>query len=108
MSTEYHAGPPTNRQPLIGAIIAGALTAYGILAKRRSEQHIAQASQGQARDGRGRSAAWPSEIPKRGWWDILMRVKDDISEKNLSLVAAGVAFYVFLAIPSALTALVSL
>lgn len=37
-----------------------------------------------------------------------MRVKDDISQNNLSLVAAGAAFYAFLAIPSVLTALVSL
>jgi membrane protein len=37
-----------------------------------------------------------------------MRVKDDISEKNLSLVAAGTAFYALLAIPAAITALVSL
>src|SRR4051794_1165737 len=108
MSTEYHSGTSMNRQPLMGAIIAGAITTYGILAKRRAEQHVARASQGEAHDARGHSAAWPSEIPKRGWWDILMRVKDDISEKNLTLVAAGVAFYAFLAIPSALTSLVSL
>lgn len=56
----------------------------------------------------GRHARWPSEIPKRGWWDVALRVKNDISQKNLSLIAAGAAFYAFLAIPSAITALVSL
>jgi membrane protein len=56
----------------------------------------------------GRQANRPSDIPKRGWWDILMRVKDAMSEKNLTLIAAGAAFYAFLAIPSAFTALVSL
>jgi membrane protein len=56
----------------------------------------------------GRRANRPSDIPKRGWWDISMRVKDAMSEKNLTLIAAGAAFYAFLAIPSAFTALVSL
>jgi membrane protein len=63
----------------------------------------------QARDeAHGRHADWPSEIPRPGWWDILLRVKDDLSQTNVSLVAAGLAFYAFLAIPSALTALVAL
>ena len=59
-------------------------------------------------DAHGRHAEWPSEIPRPGWWDILLRVKDDLSRTNVSLVAAGLAFYAFLAIPSALTALVAL
>ncbi|MGH7087484.1 MAG: YihY/virulence factor BrkB family protein [Stellaceae bacterium] len=58
--------------------------------------------------GRGRHAERPSEISRRGWWDIVMRLKENISRTNMSLVAAGLAFYAFLAIPSALTALVAL
>lgn len=61
-----------------------------------------------ADDAHGRDAEWPSEIPRPGWWDILLRVKDDLSRTNVSLVAAGLAFFAFLAIPSALTALVAL
>jgi membrane protein len=60
-----------------------------------------------AENGHGRSADRPSEIPRRGWWDILKRVGSGISEKNLSLAASGAAFYAFLAIPSALTALIA-
>jgi len=60
-----------------------------------------------AEDGHGRSAERPSAIPRRGWWDILKRVTLGISGKNLSLAAAGAAFYAFLAIPSAFTALVA-
>jgi membrane protein len=59
-------------------------------------------------DAHGRHADRPSEIPRPGWWDILLRVKDDLSRTNVSLIAAGLAFYAFLAIPSALTALVAL
>jgi membrane protein len=87
-------------------MLALALTAYGIVTKQQERRAIARARG--VSDERGRSADQPSDVPKRGWWDILMRVKDDISEKNLSLVAAGAAFYALLAIPSAITALISL
>lgn len=56
---------------------------------------------------RGRDAAKPSDIPKRGWKDIGWRVKDQLSEDNLYIVAAGVAFYVFLALFPAIAAAVS-
>jgi membrane protein len=56
----------------------------------------------------GREATWPSHIPARGWRDIGFRVLADISRANLSLIAAGLAFFTFLAIPSALAALVAL
>lgn len=59
-------------------------------------------------DPHGRSATTPSEIPSRGWRDILLRVKDETSEDNLSIIAAGVAFYVLLAIAPALGAIVSI
>lgn len=58
-------------------------------------------------DGRGRTATTPGDIPRRGLWDVLMRVKDDISRTNLSLIAAGVAFYAFLAMPFGFGALVA-
>lgn len=55
----------------------------------------------------GRHATRPSEIPTRGWMDVLNRVKTSLSEDNLSIVAAGVAFYGLLAIVPALAAVVS-
>jgi membrane protein len=60
------------------------------------------------RDERGREARKPREIPKRGWRDILVRIKDEINEDNISIVAAGVAFYVFLALFPGLAATVSI
>jgi membrane protein len=57
---------------------------------------------------RGRQAETPSQIEPRGWWDILLRAKDAMSERNLLLIAAGAAFYGFLAIPAGLTGLVAL
>jgi membrane protein len=57
---------------------------------------------------RGRLAQSPGDIPGRGWVDILWRVKDELVADNLSLIAAGAAFYGLLAIFPALAALVSL
>jgi membrane protein len=59
-------------------------------------------------DAHGRDATRPGEIPRRGWRDILLRVKDEVSEKSLGLIAAGAAFYAFIAIPSGIAALISI
>jgi membrane protein len=56
----------------------------------------------------GREATWPSDIPSRGWRDVGMRVFENISRTNMSMIAASLAFFAFLAIPAALTALVAL
>jgi membrane protein len=61
-----------------------------------------------AHDAHGRSATTPSDIPKHGWRDILLRVKDAVSEKSLGLIAAGAAFYAFIAIPSGIAVLISI
>lgn len=58
--------------------------------------------------GRGRSAQSPKDIPRRGWRDILWRVKDQIRKDRLSIIAAGVAFYGLLAVFPALIALVAI
>jgi len=57
---------------------------------------------------RGRTATSPSEIPSSGWRDIVWRVKDELSDDNVSIVAAGVSFYIVLALFPALAAIVSL
>ena len=57
---------------------------------------------------RGRTAARPSDIPAKGWWDIGWRVFKGIQEDRVLLVAAGVTFYGLLALFPAVAALVSL
>lgn len=57
--------------------------------------------------GRGRGARTPSEIPRAGWRDILLRIWQRIGEDNLSLVSAGVALNTLLAVFPALTVLAS-
>ncbi len=58
--------------------------------------------------GRGRQAAMPTEIPTRGWWDITLRVFDEIGRDRILAVAAGVTFYGLLALFPAVGAFVSL
>jgi membrane protein len=79
-----------------------------VMADEQTAGGVTVANRLQSFDARGRRAAGPEEIPKRGWKDIFVRVKDKISADNLSIVAAGVAFYAFLAIFPALAALVSI
>jgi membrane protein len=59
-------------------------------------------------DAAGREAERPSEIPARGWFAILKRVKAEVKEDNVSLLAAGVAFYAMLAIFPAIIAVVTI
>lgn len=57
---------------------------------------------------RGRDARVPGEIPARGWLDVLLRVREETSKDNASLIAAGLALYALLAVFPALAAAVSL
>ena len=57
--------------------------------------------------GRGRAARTPSEIPRAGWRDILLRVWQKLREDNISLVAAGVALNTLLAVFPAMAVLAS-
>jgi len=83
---------------------------------RRGSEELGPAPRGtQRRDlrraeepGRGRGATTPSEIPARGWKDILVRVYREISDDRVLAIAAGVTFYVLLAIFPAIGALVSI
>jgi len=56
--------------------------------------------------GRGEYASSPFRMPRAAWRSVLARVKDRVKDDNLTIVAAGVAFYGFLAIFPALAALV--
>ena len=58
-------------------------------------------------DAAGREAERPSEIPPRGWFAVLKRVKAEVKDDNVPLLAAGVAFYAMLAIFPAIIALVT-
>jgi len=56
----------------------------------------------------GSEAERPTQIPAKGWLQILKRAWKEGKEDNVSLMAAGVAFYAFLAIFPALIAAVGI
>src|SRR3954465_3542718 len=60
------------------------------------------------KEGRGREAEHPGEIPPGGWMDILKRSWGDVSDANLFLVAGGVTYAILLALFPGLAALVAI
>jgi membrane protein len=72
---------------------------------RQSIAGDARAAKG---EDRGRSAAAPSDIPARGWKDILLRAYSNISKHRILALAAGMTYYSILAIFPAIAALVAI
>jgi membrane protein len=58
--------------------------------------------------GRGREAEAPTDIPAKGWKDILWRLYRSITQDRVMLTAAGVTYYLMLALVPTLTAFVSI
>lgn len=58
--------------------------------------------------GARRTVDRPREIPLSGWWQVTKNVRAELGRDNLPLLAAGVAFYGFLAVFPALIALITL
>jgi membrane protein len=61
-----------------------------------------------ATDDRGQGADTPQEIPAKGWKDIAKRTAKEVKADQVPLLAAGVAFYVLLALFPAIIAGVSI
>ena len=57
---------------------------------------------------RGREAERPTEIPRKGWRDIVVRAYREAGADQLPLMAAGVAFYAMLGLFPGLIALATL
>ena len=56
---------------------------------------------------RGEDAQWPHQIPLAGWIDIGKRSFHEMKADNVQIVAAGVAFYFFLAVFPTIIAVIS-
>jgi len=106
-----------------GAVVLMAATLTAVLApeeRRPSQSHERnplrersgdtaprEAAPDKDQNDRGRRANSPSEIPARGWKDILLRVYSNISEHRVLALAAGMTYYSLLAIFPAIAALVA-
>ncbi len=94
-----------NRNVAILATILGAVTAAAIVTRLP----IAVISHGRISEpGHGRDAETPEAIPPRGLKDVLWRVVHQLSEDRVTLIAAGVTFYLLLGLFPAISALVAL
>jgi membrane protein len=88
-----------------GLIVAADLA----LGRRRPDaRERAYTAKARPRSQQGASAAAPTEIPPRGWWEIARRTYEEVDRDRVQAVAAGVTFYSLLALFPALTAFVSL
>lgn len=67
----------------------------------------ASTTQNQASDNPGYLATAPHQFCFKSWFQVLWRVKDQIEYDHVQVVAAGVAFYFFLAMFPLLAAVVS-
>jgi membrane protein len=80
----------------------------GFLTKSDTRRDASAAALGTDGEDRGREASSPSELPAKGWKDILMRVCANIGDHRVLALAAGMTYYSILAIFPALAALVSI
>lgn len=85
--------------------LAAATTVLSIQSDQRGKRLVKQEA---AAVSRGRDAEQPSQMPVKGWKDVLIRTYEEFMNDRLMLVAAGLTFYVLLAIFPAISALVSI
>jgi membrane protein len=109
-----HKVPRSAPPPSWVIVLSAALLATGMIwrssaaVSRDSARRDPTATDPTHEDDRGRSAAAVSEIPWRGWKDVLLRLYQRMSKDRLLLIAAGVTFYLILAIFPGISALVSI
>lgn len=96
------------REPFGDVVFGRDRNAMGIAKGGRSHQGADAERVATSQKDRGRAADKPTDIPSKGWKDVLWRVYEEIGEDRLLSVAAGVTFYTLLAIFPAVAALVSL
>ncbi|HVV91888.1 MAG TPA: YihY/virulence factor BrkB family protein [Hyphomicrobiales bacterium] len=91
-----------------GRALAGPRSIAAVGAAPATPPHASSNVAADTGDDRGRQAASPGEIPPRGWKEVLKRTVSEFSDDRILSVAAGVTFYVLLAIFPAIAALISI
>lgn len=109
MTTDRTHSGSSKAAVAVAAAGAAALALFGGRTRRQRREE-ARAKHGAKRgsQGAGHKADSPTRLPAKGWKAVLLRTFKQISEDHVLLVAAGVTFYVLLAIFPALAALVSI
>ena len=99
--------PSSNHHPLWVAFLAGMLNTALSQTPRPVSGRDDKGALAIPAD-RGRQADTPSDIPVRGWKDILWRIYAGISDDRIMANAAGVVFYALLALFPGTAAIVSI
>jgi membrane protein len=99
--------------PLVGAAVAGALWAQRSRTGAATPASGAVAARAASGDlalghGRGRDARKPSQIPARGWGDILWRTWKEFNDDQVTRVAGAITFFGLLALFPGMAAFVAL
>ena len=112
MSQHQHGSRPGNERPPVWALVVAAISLLVQPPADRRTDSLGRAqivdAPGKNEDGRGRGASTPSNIPLRGWKDILWRSYHNIPEHRIISIAAGVTFFVLLSIFPGIAALVAI
>jgi membrane protein len=107
-------GPGTNGQVATSEprVTTGATSATSTTGPTDSTDSTGRTdSAGQASnsaDRPGDQAELPTQIPAKGWWQVTRRAFKESSADNVGILAGGIAYAAFLAIPPALIAGMSL
>ncbi|WHO75706.1 YihY/virulence factor BrkB family protein [Rhizobium sp. BT03] len=99
---------PLKRLSIAAAMMAAAIGAFVLIQAKQDGVLVPPAEPGRAVDDHGRSAATPEAIPLSGLRDVFWRVYHEVLNDRVTLIAAGVTFYLLLALFPAMAALVSL
>ncbi|AVC46739.1 yihY family inner membrane domain protein (plasmid) [Rhizobium leguminosarum bv. viciae] len=94
--------------PIAATIMAAAIGAFVLMQATERRSAAPSADVGHAGDDHGRSASTPEAIPFSGLRDVFWRVFHEVLADRVTLIAAGVTFYLLLALFPAMAALVSL
>ncbi|WP_134500019.1 YihY/virulence factor BrkB family protein [Microvirga pakistanensis] len=100
---ERGPAPPGARAPARRTGQASSEKDTGFTEKQHADPRAAAGER-----GRGREADTPTDIPAKGWKDILWRTYEEFGKDRVTSVAAGVTYYALLAVFPAIAALVSI
>lgn len=104
--------PTTDRQIAVGIFAVAAIALWMLQVNRDTRGAMRGEALGHPREAfdqdRGRNAEVPEEIPPKGLYDVAWRVVQEVSNDRVAFVAAGVTFYLLLALFPALGAIVAL
>jgi membrane protein len=98
--------------PLWASALAGLLLMLGASKRKVASPRLAHpkcgASVSRETNDRGRRADTPADVPAKGWKDIVLRVYEDIGDDRIMAIAAGVTFFVLLALFPGIAGLISI